>query len=75
MVVRRAVPEFRPGIQTGFVVIFLGIFGIISSRMMCRDAARNHCADEFDGRNDYDLGSRFSGFRSFLEFHSPPLGT
>ena len=42
---------------------------------MCRDAARNHCADEFDGRNDYDLGSRFSGFRSFLEFHSPQLGT
>lgn len=43
--------------------------------MLYHDAAPNHYADEFDGRNDCDLGSRFSGFHSFHESHSPPLGT
>jgi hypothetical protein len=41
--------------------------------MQYHDVVRNHHADDFNGKNDYDLGSHFFRFHLLPEFHLLPL--
>ena len=75
MATSQAIQEFQQDKLGGLLLKFLDIFDIINSQMLYHDAVLNHYAVDFDGRNDCDLGFRFSGFHSLHEFHLPPLDT